>query len=122
MPFKNGFTLIELIAVVLILGILGAVALPRFLSATSDARTSATQAVAGALTAASANNYGIRKANSTKGSSVANCTTVGTLQTGVLPSGYVITSLAITADAAVTCTVTNPDGVTTATFTGLGIS
>lgn len=117
-----GFTLIELIISIVILSILAAFAIPRFLSASADARASATKAVAAALGAASANNYGVRKANSSKGSAVTNCTDVGNLSAGLLPTDYTITSLAISADAAVTCTVTNPDGSTTASFTGLGIS
>lgn len=117
----NGFTLLEMIVVILLLGIVAAVAIPRFLDIAPDARQSATEGVAGALTAASANNYGVRKANGSKGSAVDNCTDVGSLQVGLLPSGYVITPLAIADDASVSCTVTNPDGVTTSSFIGLGV-
>lgn len=119
---KKGFTLLELIIVIVLLSILGAVAFSRFLDVSSDAKTSATKAVAGALGAASANNYGIRKANSSKGSAITNCNQIGSLSAGLLPTGYTIASQAIAADAAETCTVTHSDGSTSATFTGLGIT
>ena len=108
--------------VIVILSILAVMAIPRLMDPQSKARQSATDAVAAALTAASANNYAVRKANSSKGSAVSNCTGVGSLPTNLLPSGYTITSLAVAADAAASCTVTNPDGSTTATFVWLGIS
>jgi MSHA pilin protein MshA len=46
---QEGFTLIELIVVIVILGILGVVAAPKFLSMSSDARTSAVNGLKGVL-------------------------------------------------------------------------
>ena len=51
MKQQKGFTLIELVVVIVILGVLAAVALPRFMDATDDAHTSAVQGTGGALAA-----------------------------------------------------------------------
>lgn len=49
---QHGFTLIELIAVVVILGFLAATAIPKFMNATDDAKDAAVEGVAGGIAAA----------------------------------------------------------------------
>ncbi|MDD0842150.1 type II secretion system protein [Pseudomonas sp. Gutcm_11s] len=52
MKNSKGFTLIELVVVIVILGILAAVALPRFMNATKDAHRAAVEGAGGALASA----------------------------------------------------------------------
>ncbi|MPW36923.1 type II secretion system protein [Vibrio sp. B1Z05] len=58
MKKQVGFTLIELVVVIVILGILAVVAAPRFLNLQSDARKSSLQGLKGAMTSAASIVYG----------------------------------------------------------------
>jgi len=119
---QSGFTLVELVIVIIVLGLLAAVAVPKFIDLSGDAKTASTTGVAGALSAANALNYAARKENSSLGSAVANCTAAAALlQGGTLPTGYTITAATVAVDASATCTLTGPSA-TTATFNVTGIS
>lgn len=116
-----GFSLIEFIILIAIIVVIGVVGVPKFNEMTSNIQVAATTAVASALTASNASNYIVRKASSTAGVVVANCTDVAnTIQSG-LPNGYTITTTDVSADSSVTCTLTGPNS-TTATFTATGIA
>lgn len=117
----KGFTLIELVIVIAIIGILAAVAVPKFINIAGNAQTAATNAIAGALSSANATNYAARNLSNTFGVAVANCTDVPTALQGGLPTGYTVTAATVAVGASVTCTLTGPSSIT-ATFTATGIT
>lgn len=132
MNTQRGFTLIELVMVIVILGILSAFAIPKYIDLKNDAAQAAVNGVAGALGAAMATNFAGRTIKGTSfGVPVSDCNTPAVLATGALPptasSGgdYVISDETITAGETASCilTFTPTNGApVTATFTGMGIS
>lgn len=71
MKRQGGFTLIELVVVIVILGILAVTAAPRFLNLQSDARVSALQGLKGAMDGAAGIVYGKAAINGVESSKTA---------------------------------------------------
>lgn len=71
MKRQGGFTLIELVVVIVILGILAVTAAPKFLNLQSDARASSLQGLKGAMSGAAGIVYGKAAIEGKEGSKVA---------------------------------------------------
>jgi len=111
---QRGFTLIELVMVIVILGVLAAVAIPKFLDLSSNANTAATQGVAGAISSASSVNYAARAVSTTTGTKIdagKTCqTAAAAILQGGIPTGYTLdnaTALNGTSGTVNNCVVTN---------------
>jgi MSHA pilin protein MshA len=85
---NSGFTLIELIIVIVILGILSAIAVPRFIAQTSNARISALQGLQGAIYSATMLGQAEYRAEGNSSSSAATSITMdGTAVTVIAGTG-----------------------------------
>lgn len=121
---QGGFTLIECSMVVAIVGIMAALALPKFIDLSSQAARPTAASVAGAVSAGSAANFAARKAGKLDGTramgSPGTCSrgALGTLIQGGLPSGFVAAAAlageddcSVAGTATVSCSVAGAGGV-----------
>ncbi|MBC7701004.1 type II secretion system protein [Aquabacterium sp.] len=122
MKKQSGFTLIELVIVIVLIGVLAAVGLPKYIDVKSEAQQKAVDSIAGSLGVASAANQAARQVNVAHGVPITDCTDVANALAGGRPIGYTIATDPVAPGSSVECSLTLDAGGQIARFWAQGIN
>ena len=114
---QNGFTLVEMVMVVVVVGTLSAVAVPKYIDYKESAGLAAAKALAQALSSAATTNYSAKVAEVPNSIAMSKCADIKSLLTGgKLPPNFCVLAKGATSPA------TEADCITASTDNATSIS
>lgn len=117
---SQGFTLVELVMVIVIIGILAAVAMPKFFDLTEEAEQAALDGIAGSINTGMTVNFAAAKLSKAGHKKIANCTDGSKVIEGFDSAKYTITAGAVSAGETAECELKLTTGSKSAKFMAVG--
>ncbi len=118
---QQGFNVIELVIVLIVLFVLGAISIPKIFDIAADTRARAIKKMALSLSNANSENYKLYKKKNPKAVSITNCSDVAKLLNEPMTPEYKISPAPVPVDKTVNCQLKGL-GSAMQTFNATGVS